>query len=195
MQALFSKNFEDVEKIELSAMPISCRIDFQDHVISQEILALVKEWNKGLNKPQGNLPYLEWFKKHGNFLAAVIRNIIPIFTASAVYAFYWNISNEWTSSEALTIGILEHTVHWVVVSVAILFLSTKIAGYIAKKVMNELSNFGRSHAMNITKGDFNRQNKLMARNSRSFWRFIMGGVITILWSSIAGIITAKLLGN
>ena len=193
LQAMFSKNFEDLEKLEISAMPMTCRIDFQDHVISQEVLTLVSEWNKGLNIPQYVFPFMIWIRKRHKIISSLIRNTIPIFGAVAIYSLYIKISTPWHQEVPITSHELTSTIQWLVGAAAFLFVAYKIGRYLGGIFDKSLARFGNFHATEITNGDRNRQTKLMARSSRSFWKFIASGSIALLWNILGAIIAFLML--
>jgi len=174
-------------------MPMTCRIDFQDHVISQELLALVSEWNKALTQPQHVFPFMQWCKRKSSTICYLIRCSIPVFAAIAAYAYFVDLSAGFDLSAALTASQLTVTIRWLAMSAAFIFIASRFAAFITHTVERSLGRFGRFQAIELTKGDQNRQTKLMAKNSRSFWKFIACGAIAIVWNVVGGVLTAIML--
>jgi hypothetical protein len=193
MQAMFSKNFEDLERLEITAMPMTCRIDFQDHVVSQEVLSLVSDWNKALNTPQHVFPFMQWAKAKHHRFTPIIRYSIPVFASIAAYAYYVHLSAPWENNAPLATVLLTSTVRWLAGTVALLFLSCQLGKYLANMTERSLGRFGRFHALEITKGDVNRQTELLAKNTRSFWNFIGSGAIAVLWNLVSAVLAALMI--
>jgi len=193
MQAMFSKKIEDLEDLELIAMPMTCRIDFQDHVISQEVVSLVADWNKSLPQPQHVFPFMQWFKRKSNAICHLIRCSLPALLAIVSYVFFLNRSASFKPDSALTAGQLLFTVRWLAMTVAAIFLSCRVAAFLARVIERNLARFGQFQAIEITKGDQNRQAKLMAKNSQSFWKFIASSILALIWNIAGGVLTAILL--
>ncbi len=193
MQALFSKNFEDLERLEITAMPMTCRIDFQDHVVSQEVLALVSEWNKGLNTPQHVFPFMQWAKSKHHRITPIIQHSIPVLAAIAAYCYYLRMSHPWATDTTVSPLLVTATVRWLAGTVAVLFLSCQVGKYLAGTVERSLGRFGRFQAVEITKGDSNRQTELLAKNARSFWKFLGAGAIAILWNIVSAVLAAMMI--
>lgn len=63
MQAVFSKDPDDLENFELELCPVICRVDFVNHILSKELIALVDDWNEGLPQPDSEITWFHKIKK------------------------------------------------------------------------------------------------------------------------------------
>jgi hypothetical protein len=186
MQAVFSKDPEDVERLEIMAMPMTCRIDFQDHVVSQEVLALVSEWNRGLGEPQGILPALMWCKRHSHRISAWLSRSMPVFAGFALYAYYGQqFAALATPTGPATAALLGFTAKWVACFAALVLASFLVGEAVGSAVGRNLDRFGRFAVLQITNGDQKRQTELLARNTRSVWVFVLNGLGAVLWNVVA----------
>jgi hypothetical protein len=105
------------------------------------------------------------------------------------------MSASWGKDTPLATLYLTSTVQWLVSASALLFVSCKVGQYLAEVVDRSLVRFGRFHAIAITRGDHNKQTRLIAGSSRSFWKFVASGATAILWNIIGTILAAIMIKN
>lgn len=190
IQALLSSDPSKLEKVEIQAVPISCKINYTDHVISQELMSLVSEWNKGLGKPEYVLKFMTWFKKKSTSIVNWIERSIPILMGLACFAAYSNLTAHYPHEAPACAGLINTAMYWLLGTAAVLFLSIKLSSDLADYVRTQIVRYGTTTVFSITNGDLNRQNELMAKSTRIFYKFIASSIFAILWNVIGGIITA-----
>jgi len=195
MQAIFSNDPADIERLDFKACPVSCRIDFTDHVISQELMNLVSEWNKGLSTPQYIFPIMKKFKAHSDLIAKAVNTSIPILTGLACFAYFHHATHNLTAQDPASVGMIRDTVIWLAVSAFSLFLANRLSATVAERIKTLLFHFGRFTVFSLTKGDFARQDELMVNGTRTLYRFLAMSCLAILWNVVGGIVTVVLLGK
>lgn len=193
MQAIFSKQPEDIDKIDLRLVPMSCRVNFVDHILSEELLDLVSKWHKGLRSPEFVFPFMKKIKRHSDQIQELIRNSIPALSAIACFGYYFRYARRLESNSAVTAEMLTDTVLWLALSCAIIFISLLISKTVAGYVDKQLHRFGAFTVFQITNGDKKKQTRLQARSQNSYLKFIASSIFALLWNIISGVITAFLL--
>ncbi len=194
-QALFSKDPEDFDKADIAMSTMSVRIDFVDFILGQEMLDLVSRWNKGLRTPSFVLPSLLWAKRHVELISAIIRRSIPLFTIASSFSYFLRLTREMTGNGYVSIDIFKNTIMWGIVSIIVVLASWAIGRFLSTIVHKQLYKLGRFSAIEFTRGDANRQTKLIAKNTNSVWKSIAGAAVALILNIIGGIITVFLLGN
>lgn len=106
IQALFSKDPEDIDRIELKMVSMSTRIDFVDHILSQELLDLISKWNIGLRIPEHVFPFMKWVKQKADHICGFVRRSLRVLTAAACFSYFVNFSRHIAKSAALTFGVI-----------------------------------------------------------------------------------------
>ncbi len=129
IQAIFSKDPEDVDKIELELVPMSCRVDFVDPLLSQELMNIVSDWNKGRPSPEYIFPIMKKFKRHSAKIAAFVRYSVPALSVAACGTYYWTKTSNLELSVPASTAIVVNSVLWVAGTGAILFVTASL-GYL-----------------------------------------------------------------
>lgn len=193
MQAIFSKDPEEIDRIDLKMVTMIARIEFTDHILSQELLDLISKWNKGLRSPEYIFPFMQRIKANSEKIRYAIRHSIPLFSAIACFGYYYNYSQKIVQNAPVTGEIFTETIMWLVVSAVILFLSNILGKVLGRYSDMHLKSFGKFTAIELTKGDRNRQTELQAKNSNSFYKFFAYSIFALLWNIIGGVIAALLM--
>ena len=193
MQAVFSKDPEEIDRYVLESSPMSCRVDFADNILSQELLALVSRWNSSRRTPEIILPILERVKKYAEKIRVAIKNSLPLICAIFCFAYYWNRYHNIDPNAVATAGLLRNTVLWLVVSCAAVFFTFKLARWLSIFSYSHIQRFGRFTIFEITRGDENKQNQLAAKSRNSVWKFAASTIFALVWNIVGGILTAIIL--
>jgi len=193
IQFLFSKDEEEIDLMQLKTATMSCKVDFSEPMISQELLDIVAGWNRARRSPESSLPGLKWCCHRSHHIANIIRKITPIITFGALLAYYSNYANKFDSSQPATHGFMAYSLIWL----SLALISFYVSGYMAKKVGDKieksLNGMLRFHVFEITHGDKQRLTKMAAETSKSFWKFIGSGLLSLLWNIIATYLCIKFL--
>ena len=193
IQAIFSKDPEEAERIELKMVTMSTRIDFVDHIISQELLDLVSKWNKGLRTPEYVFPFMKWVKYKTDAICRIVRKSVPTLTVAVCFSYFINYSQHLDKEAPLTGTIFTASVLWVMTSIILIYLSAIIGRWLASYIKKQLNRFGRFTSLELTKGDKNKQTEFLAKSRNSFWKFASSSLVALTWNVVGGIVTAILL--
>jgi hypothetical protein len=172
---------------------MTTRIDFVDHILSQELLDLVSKWNKGLPTPEYVFPLINWAKDKKDIICNIVRKSLPALTTAMCFSFFISYSQHLDKKAALTTAILTDTVLWGMVSVIIIFLSLVAGRSLSSYINKQLSRIGRFASLELTRGDKNRQVKLLARSKNSLLKFAGTSFATLIFDVVAAVIAAILL--
>lgn len=193
MQAVFSKDPEELDRYALESAPMSCRVDFDDNILSQELLAMVSRWNASRRTPEIILPILEKVNKRADKIRSGIKYSLPLICAVVCFAYYWNQYYNIDPSAVATAGLIRNTVLWLVASSAAVFFTYLLARWLSVFSYLHIQRFGRFTIFEITRGDENKQNKLAAKSRNSMWKFAASTIFALVWNIVGGIITALIL--
>lgn len=185
LQYMMSKDEQEVDSLELLTSPMSCRIDFSDPIVSQELLDLVARWHRARRSPEASIPGLGVIRKYHRPFVRAINIYTPVFTTLlALVALYRAVvhagadaivTNQFLATSLVLLGGA------LVLVVASINVSKWIGAYIESLVVG----IRRTHVLEFTNGDRNYQTKLFAQSQRSIWRFLGAGAISVLWNVFA----------
>jgi len=184
-QAILSKQPEDIESLEVKNAPMSCRVDFVDNILSQELIALVSNWNKTLRSPEAAFPILLKLRNHDDLFSSLITHLIPLLTAFGYVG--WFYSKYHSQREALDLFILGI---WLLGSFFVIRISKLLAGWLSRFCARQLNRIGRFTVFELTQGDSNAQNRFSARSSGALWKFVGGVTSAIVYKVTALVVSA-----
>ena len=106
-----------------------------------------------------------------------------------------NLTSPYSPASPACTGLVQTTVYWLLATALIIFLSIKFSADLAGYIQKQLARYGKSTVFAITNGDHIRQNELIAKSTRTFYKFIGTSVFAIIWNIVGGIIAAILMKN
>ncbi len=189
MQAVFSKDPDEIEKLESEVAPVVCRIDFINHVLSDELMRIIENWHKALIKPLFNYSSARFLSKHRDTIARVIHYSIPFF-ATIIAAGILNkyVSTVYQPNIQVSIGAMKSFMFWLLGSaVGITFLNQTLGHWLGSKAYNAIEHYGSHSIFDFTNGDKNKRKKLEQKNKsslRNLFFSISGAIVINLISSI-----------
>lgn len=192
LRRVFSRDIDDMDSIELAYIPIFCRIDFINHILSKELLAIAEEWNKALPQPESILSPFKKITKYDAKIAALFEYMLPFLSFSVVFAYLYSITNNLQSEAPLNTGVFVHLMYWTIVSFSLLFASINISKWLARKSLKYLNTYGRYNVFNLTNGDKTRQVELNRKNKKILNKFLYGSGFAFLLNILAGYIVVVL---
>jgi hypothetical protein len=193
IQALFSKDPEEAEQMQLSMVTMSARIDFVDHILSQELLELISKWNKSLRSPEHVFPFMKWVKLKTDPICKIVRRSLPILATMTCFSFFIHYSQQLDRTAPVTTEILTNIILWLMASIILIYLSLMFGRSLSSYINKQLKRFGRFTSIELTRGDKNLQDKLLARTRNSFWKFAVSSFVTFALDVAAAILIATLL--
>jgi|TARA_R100001132_G_C3268779_1_gene91108 hypothetical protein len=184
-QYMMSKDDHDGDKLELLSSPMSCRVDFSDPIISQELLDLVARWHKGRRSLESFIPGLTFIRAHHSKFSGFIKFFTPMLMATLALVALYQAAVTAGLDSAVTNEFLIKSLGLFGISIATVLLSVHVSKLVGKYIERAVTNIGRTHALEFTNGDRNHQTKLLARSKRSLANFLIAGGMSILWNVLA----------
>ncbi len=190
LHALFSDDPEAIENLENETAPIVCRIDFINHVLNDELMQIVENWQKTLKMPLDDIPHIKLFKKNKTKIARIIHYSIPLFI-SFVAAGILNkfiLINTSLLNKPITVETMKYFMYWLLGSCIAIMFMTQIGKSIANRVYQAIKEYGDFSVFNFTKGDKNHIDKLENKNERALKKIYNDLLIPLLINIISSII-------
>lgn len=193
MQAIFSKDPEDMERFELDAAPMTCRVDFADQLLSQELLAIVASWRKALREPVPVVPFFRRLLKKASLVVQVTQNSVLLMSTLAACAAFFRWSRPATPEVALTAGAFRDNLLLLAALGIFLYLSRGLGRWLGSRAHEYLHRLERFSLFELTAGDSNRQTALSAKSRNAGLKFIASSALALLWNVVGGVLTALFL--
>jgi hypothetical protein len=195
MQYVFSKNDEDIDKIETLSSPMSCKVEFSDPSIGQELLDLIARWHKGRKKVEVVVPGVNFVKKNRKTIFRSISFSIPTFTFGAALSIvYYSVSRNGLAApidnQALSVGLVATCC-----CIASWRMATVFCEWFCEWLDSNVRSVMKMHTIALTNGDRIKQDQLFGGSKRSFIKFISGGVGALLWDVGTAYICYRLFGS
>jgi len=189
-----SGDSEGSSQVDYDLAPVFCRVDFINHLISQEVVNIVEQWYDGCSKPLAVSGLYKWLKGHRMLVARVIHYSTPLFTFGLGMAFFFHLTESFGASP-LTSLEAAHLSLWVSsVLFGVMFFykaSEMVAGY----AFDAIAEYGKFAPFRLTKGDKQRQFKSKAKNERSTTRMILSAAYTVILNVFASILAFWLMSG
>jgi hypothetical protein len=184
-QALFSDDAEKIENIDREFAPCLIRVDFINHILSQELIKIVEDWNAGRKLPSCQKGYMDWFKEHKGILARIVHYSIPI--TAILLSLYAAHRYTLVSAKSTVIALfdIQYLMYWLFLSLIGMLMAEKIGWYFGKKVFHKLADIGKYKMFNLTNGDGVRVEELKRINDSLFRTSLRYIFIPIVFDIIA----------
>ncbi len=194
LQVLMSGNIDNVDSIDQNLAPVICKVDFVNHLLADELINLVAEWNKGLKEADEINNKLLFVKQHPRSIVFITRNLMPLMAIIVLIAgfnSYLDYLKIATLAE-MTIQYIQNIAIYVTVSCITYNLVKVLGQMLTRSVIESASNYGEIRTFNITRGDINRQEKLDKKNEKYVQRVHRGIGLTIIINILCGVISTIL---
>lgn len=189
MRAVFSKDPSELDSIEIDSVPIVCRVDFVNHILSKELIAVVDEWVHGLPEPVVANSWFTWFEGNDELFCSVLRYSAPIVAGFAAFMSLGlvfpdpdNPGSPITLQDSLTLA------HWALVSLIMLYIVDKGSKFISRKSYEAIQQYGSFKMFHLTNGDDISAQKLAERNTRQIRNFLVSSGFSLILNIVAGVI-------
>lgn len=189
MRAVFSKDLSEIDTIEIDNAPILCRVDFVNHLLSKELIAVVDEWVGGLPQPGVAHSWFSWFEKHDESFIATLRYSAPIIAALAVFMSLSLVFGDIPDTNA-PIALSESLIlaRWALVSIIFIYVVDKTSNLISKRAYEAIQRYGGFRMFQLTNGDHTSAQKLAERNRGQIKKCILNASFSLALNIAAGII-------
>lgn len=189
MRAVLSKDPSEADSFEIESVPIFCRVDFVNHILSKELLALVDEWVHSLPQPDVESSWFSWFEEHANLFCSLIRYSAPMLGALAALFCLSLVAPLGNDSESpLTKAYTVLIAQWAFISLLSLYVIDKSSGFIAGKAYQSIQKYGTFRMFNLTNGDNDSAQKLVRRNKKQIRNFLISSGFSLTINVIGGVI-------
>ena len=193
LQLLLSRDFDELEKLDEQVAPCHCRVDFINHILSQELINVVEEWNKSRSQPTTQAGFYHYLKKIKIWIARAIHYSLPLCGALIALSFLHNSTSQLNLEASPSLEDMRNMLYWLTgISFAVIIL-TKLGHNIANKAYVALSNYGKTAIFNITNGDRNYSLELEKRNQNSVRKFFFTAIVALVINVIGGLISWQLI--
>jgi|GEM_PF-6169784 len=189
LQAIFSKNPDDLDDADQDMSPMFCRVDFINAILSEEILNIIDSWHKTLKKPDFCFsPFWSLRKYHSKLLKLVHLSFPSIFILAWIWAFI-RYSSTVTANDPISFLQLKFFAFWLFVSFFAIPLTTEIGEWLSDKIHEILHRSDKHQSIEITTGDKNLQNELLKKQQNSVWKISAYIFLSILINCFSGAIS------
>lgn len=195
LKQMFSDSSDDFETMRSIYSTMSCRIDFADNILSEEMLTLVSKWNKARRSPTIILPIFEKFYREYSLISSIMKYSIPIFVFILISSYYYLVLSSINRSDFLNIGYVIDGFSWFVGLIFAIVLSTMLGSWVSAYTARHIVRLNTSNTFELTDGDLNRQTKIMSKNRNSVIKFVSVSILALALNIAAAIISAVLLGQ
>ncbi len=192
-QLMISKGFDELDKIDEQVAPCHCRVDFINHILSQELINVVEEWNKSRLQPATRVGLCHYLKKIRVWIARAIHYSLPLCGVLLALSFLHNFTSQLNIEASLSLEDMRNMLYWLTGTSFAVFILTKFGHWIAKKAYTALADYGKSAIFHITNGDRNYNLELENRNQNSIRIFFLTSICTLIMDVIGGLITWQLI--
>ncbi len=195
LNLVFTGKIEDIEEMDNNLFPIVARVDFVDRVLADELLFLVEEWVKTLRESElQKTPMMLFLQKNKAKISSLLSwftNIVVMCT-SVVSAGNYIIKLPFDTVGELSPGDLVKIVYALFICAATWIFGKKIIGRLTDALFEMLRLYGDNALFNITKGDKNRQDKIIRKERQNKKAIFLNLLFTICINILCGIIVNHL---
>ncbi|TGM03793.1 hypothetical protein EHQ76_09115 [Leptospira barantonii] len=194
MQALFSKDPDEMDKYEIDIAPVIARTDFISHSISQELIKNVDDWV--ISRPQ-NLEHSGIFKfivRYQKAISNIISYSMPLSILIVGISYLDYLFSD--QNALITPLLLRNSLLWLLLSLTGIFSFWKFGLHLTNKFERQILYLSSRVAIfNVTRGDKNNIEKLIKQNRKSFWKIFLSITSSILIDLISATVVYLLNGR
>jgi hypothetical protein len=189
MHALFSKDPEEIDKFSSLVSPITCRVDFINALLAQELVNRVGEWHKARQKPSFHESILHKVYRRRDIITHLLHYSLPVIVALLACAILPSLFAGRPLNSALQLSDLIVGMYWLVGLAVGVFVIERLSKWIANKAGGSLSSAARFALFRLTHGDRNLQSKYDAQNRTDIRQFALAAAGNVVLNIIAGVVT------
>lgn len=190
LHAMLSKHPAEDDNSVTHFAPMVCRVDFISHTLAQELIAIVEEWNKGLQSPSARSNFFSKMDKYKDYVAQSIDYSIPVLFSMAMIGVLRMLFSSNNHAEPLTIGVAISMMSWLIATFIAVYSSQKVSNRLAKIAYASLDKYGMYSMFLLTNGDENRLQKIDKTNQKQVRNFLLSTFLAFALNVAAGIFTA-----
>lgn len=195
-QLMISGKIEDLDGIDKNLAPVICSVSFVNHLLSEEIVNIVKEWNKSLRLASDEASKFKFLKKNKMIIANSIKiftKIVGVVLSALILCLVLNNFNIQQISD-MTIRQGESFIIVCAFCYIINKLFSEVGYHLGRQFLDNILQHGDIFTFEITKGDKGQQEKIIRKNKR-YEKSIRNGFITSLTFNIVAGVIATIIYN
>ncbi len=185
MRVLFSQDLE--AGLDMDAQFACCvaRVDFISHRLAGELTDVVEEWNDSLREPSHLPAWLAKLRHRGHWVAAFIRFLLPVLVTLLLLAVLPHAIPD-TEGAPVSPAALVTASRWVLVSILLLYLATRLGSHMADQCLSTIHGFSLPSPFRMTRGDENQAAANAQKNSRKLLKLVLNAALALALNLIAG---------
>lgn len=191
LNLVFTGKIEDIEEMDNNLFPIVTRVDFVDRVLADELLFLVEEWVKTLRESElQKTPVMLFLQKNKAKVASLmswVTNIV-IMCTSVIMTGNYIAKLPFKTVGDITPDNLIKIIYALFICSATWIFGKKLVGRLTDALFERLRLYGDNALFNITKGDKNRQEKIIRKEKWNKKAIIWNLIVTICINILCGFI-------
>lgn len=191
LNLVFTGKIEDIQEMDNNLFPIVTRVDFVDRVLADELLFLVEEWVKTLRESEvQKTPLMLLLQKNKAKVASFMSwftNIVIMCTSVIITGNYIIKLPFKTVGDITSVDLIKIIYALFICSAAWIF-GKKLVGRLTDTLFEKLRLYGENALFNITKGDKNRQDRIIRKEKQSKKAIVWNLVVTIGINILCGLI-------
>lgn len=194
MQAIFSKNPHDLDQLELTDAPVSCRIDFAHSLVADELMDRVKRWVEGRNSA---IPTKWWYKplqNHKGLIATFVKVAMPLAAFIASLIYFTKLNKHIQSAAAVSMGYIDHVGLWFIWSLLAIYGSALLSRYLSDRILWQIHRTTVYGVFALSDGDRVYGHELAVKQQKSIKGFVVSGALSFAYE-IALIIISIYVGS
>lgn len=191
LQLIVSGQIEEIDSIDKSLSPVTCKVDFTNHLLGDELINIIEEWDKSIQKVVSESgKTMKFIRKYRKGISAVIENIIPLFGLIVLVSIVnFNLSHfNIDTLVQLSISHIQKLIMLTLLFSLIYKVIKNIGEFLSNKFLTEIYEYGDTHIFNITNGDKIKREKLDIKNKKHEKGIKSSLSLTILINVICGIV-------
>lgn len=189
MRAVLSRDPEEADSLEIDSVPIFCRVDFVNHILSKELLALVDDWVSGLPQPDIEISWFSWFENHAKFFCSLLRYSAPLLAALAAFLCLKLVMPlDGSLDMPITRADMVLFSQWAFFSIIALYAINNASQIIAGKAYKAINKYGVFRMFKFTNGDSDSAQKLKQRNRKQVRSFLINSGFSLLINIMGGVV-------
>lgn len=195
LRIMVSGGLDDLGDMDHRAALCTGRVDFISHVLADELLSVVNQWNLSLRQPNGCVGFLPFLEKFDDWIARGVHLLLPFISVFLSIAVLDHFRDVWTSAQATgpESGVL--LAKWLLLSLVGIYAALRISKFLASKIYQKINQYGAYRVFHLTRGDENAEQQAVSANSKALMGFWFHSSVALILNLIASIIAWCILPN
>lgn len=183
------------QQISLMGMGDSCfaKIDFINHSLADELLALVGDWHAALRRPANHKGFLCRLEPIDRWVAHLVRVSLPMALGLCLYGYLWKVLPVASTPIVFTTEHARSTASFTIVAVVLFIVASAIGKNLGGRIYNAINSYGGHHPFEFTRGDDKTHSEIKEQDSTSLKQFSILVIVPLVINIIAGILLWRML--